>query len=161
MTVTINKENFTEELAQELLPLGQKCWEESTLAKAEKCAFYGERDFQIDPDLVQYQKLSDLGALVIVTLRDDAVVKGYVSGFTYKALHHKRILGAIGDTIYVEPEYRSYTGVMIDMFLSEMRERNVQIVGWPTLPDGPVYHLLKDLGFVGDDIVMELRMRSN
>lgn len=158
MTVTIDKEQFSEALYKEILPLGQKCWEESTKAKAETCAFYGERDFEISPDIEQYQKISDTGALVIVTLRDDRVLKGYVSGFTYKALHHSRILGAIGDTIYAEPEYRTYMSVLIDIFLSEMETRNVQIVGWPVTPDGPVYQLLKARGFVGDDIVMEKRL---
>lgn len=158
MTVTINKEKFGDALYQELLPLAQKCWEESTELKAETCAFYGERDFQIDPDLDQYRKLDESGALVIITVRDGTEIKGYVSGFTYRAIHHKKIIGAIGDTIYVDPEYRSYAGVLIDKFLDEMRERKVQIVGWPVTPDGYVYQLLKGRKFVGDDIVMELRL---
>lgn len=157
MTVTIDKEKFTQDLFQELLPLAQKCWEESTLAKAEKCAFYGERDFQIEPDIEQYQRLNDMGSLVIVTLRNGAL-KGYVSGFTYKALHHKGIVGAIGDTLYVEPEYRSYAGIVIDKFMDEMRERKVQIVGWPVTPEGYIHQLLKARGFVGDDVVMEKRL---
>lgn len=158
MNISIDKESFSETLSKEILPLGQKCWRESTEAKAQKCAFYGERDFQIEPDMEQYQKLSDAGALVILTVRDEGEIKGYVSGFTYRALHHKKITGAIGDTIYVEPEYRSYAGVLIDKFLDEMRERKVQIVGWPTTPEGYVYQLLKGRKFVGDDIVMELRL---
>ena len=39
-----------------------------------------------------------------------------------------------------------------------MRERNVQIIGWPTHVDGPMYALLKARGYVGDDIVMEKRL---
>lgn len=156
--VTITTETFSDELLSEILPLGQKCWKESTIAKGETCAFYGERDFEIEPDVEQYRKLSEMGSLVIVTLRDSGTVQGYVSGFLYRGLHHRKILGCIGDTIYAEPDYRVYIGVLVDKFLNEMRAKKAQIVGWPTTPDGPVYHVLKARGFVGDDIVMEKRL---
>lgn len=157
MSVVIEKEPLTGELFNELLPLAQRCWAESTEIKGKTCAFYGERDFQIEPDMEQYQKLSEMGALVIVTLRDKGL-RGYVSGFTYRALHHKKIIGAIGDTMYVEPEYRSYGAIVVDKFLEEMESMGVQIVGWPVSPDGYIYELLKARGFVGDDIVMEKRL---
>lgn len=155
--VKIAKEVFTAELAAEILPLGQKCWEESTKEKGERCAFYGEREFQIEPNTELYQKLSDIGQLVIVTLRDEGL-KGYVIGFTYQAMHHKKIRGGIGDSMYVEPDYRSYIAVMVELFEREMRELGVNIIGWPTQEGGAVYQVLKARGYVGDDIVMEKRL---
>jgi hypothetical protein len=155
--VKIEKEQFSEELFIELLPLAKKCWEESTKAKGETCAFYGERDFDIEPHIEAYQHLSDKGALVIVTLRDEGL-KGYVVGFTYQGLHHQKIKGGIGDSIYIEPEYRSYFAVVAEKFENELRALGVQIIGWPVTPDGPIHEVLKARGYVGDDIVMEKRL---
>ncbi len=152
----IEVEPFTRELFDELLPLAQKCWQESTADKAEKCAFYGEREFQIEPDFDAYVRLGD--ALVVITLRNDAELLGYLVGFSYRALHHKHILGGIADTMYVEPEYRSHAPVIAKRFEKEMELRGVGIIGWPTTENGPVHTLLKSMGYVGDDIVMEKRL---
>lgn len=154
--ITIERELFSAELAAEILPLGQKCWAESTANKKETCAYYGERDFEVEPDVEAYQRSSD--RMVVVTLRDDRILKGYVIGFTYHSMHHKKILCALGDSIYIEPEYRSYTGVLAAKFEQAMKDLDVQIIGWPVHIDGPVYGVLKTRGYVGDDIVMEKRL---
>lgn len=153
----IEAEAFTPELAAEILPLAQKCWNESTTIKGETCAYYGERDFAVEPDTEAYLRLAENGLLVVVTLRNEALM-GYVMGILYPSLHHKKILCAIGDSIYVEPEHRAYTGVIAARFEDEMRGRGVQIIGWPAHIDGPVYQVLKARHYVGDDIVMEKRL---
>ena len=158
MTVTIEKEPFTAVLFAEALPLAQKCWEESTIIKADSCAYYGERDFIIEPDVDAYQRLADQGMLVFVTLRDDGNLQGYLVAFTYRSTHHKKILCAIVDSAYVEPKYRTYAPVMSEVFEKEARGIGVQIIGWPTHVDGPLYELLKARGYVGDDIVMEKKL---
>lgn len=158
MTVRIQVEPFTLALYQEMLPLGQKCWEESTILKAQTCAYYGERDFQIVPDVEQYQQFAAARALLIVTVRSGSQLVGYLEGFTYRSLHHKRILGAICDSIYIEPDYRSYAAVAIGKFETEMASQGATILGWPTTPNGQIYQILVALGFVGDDIVMEKRL---
>jgi hypothetical protein len=156
--VKIEKEAFSAQLFAEILPLAKKCWDESTKAKGETCAFYGERDFDIEPDREAYQQLSDRGSLVIVTVRDNGILKGYVVGFSYRGLHHQKIKGGIGDSIYLEPEYRSYFAVVADKFENELKALGVQIIGWPVTPDGPIHEVLKARGYVGDDIVMEKRL---
>jgi len=49
--LVIDREPFTLELYEEVLPLAAEVLEENTRLKAETCAYYGERDFKIDPDL--------------------------------------------------------------------------------------------------------------
>lgn len=154
--IAIDREILTNDTAKEILPLAQKCWNESTEIKAETCAFYGERDFQVEPDVERYQGLGD--GLVLVTLRDEGKLQGYILGFTYNSMHHKKILCGMADTMYVELDYRAYTGVVADRFEKEMRKLGVKIIGWPTHINGPVYEVLKALGYVGDDIVMEKRI---
>lgn len=158
MSVTINKEPFSLDVFNEILPLAQKCWEESTIAKAESCAFYGEREFTIEPDFECYQIFADNGRLVLITLRDEEALKGYVVGLVYRCMHHRKITGGLGDTMYVEPEYRAYTAVMAERFEKEMQSLGVGIIGWPVHPDGPIHDVLKACGYVGDDIVMEKRL---
>lgn len=156
--IKIAPEPFTASLAAEILPLAQKCWEESTLVKKDTCAYYGDRDFDVEPDVEGYQRLADLGLVVVVGLRDNGTLRGYVLGMTYRSLHHKQILCGIGDTIYIDPHYRSYTAVVADQFEKAMKALDVQIIGWPTHIDGPTYQVLKNRGYVGDDIVMEKRL---
>ena len=125
----IDREAFNQQLFDEIMPLGQKCWEESTRVKAESCAFYGDRDFAIEPALETYQQLSDANSLIIVTLRDDDL-KGYIIGFLYRSWHHKKLLCGSVDSIYVEPECRAYTLVLTGRFEKEMKAAGAVIIGW-------------------------------
>jgi hypothetical protein len=154
----IEREIFNPEVFAEILPLAQKCWDESTAFKGESCAYFGERDFKVEPDAESYERLERDGLLVLVTLRDEGKVQGYVVGFLYNALHHKKILCGIGDSIYIEPGYREHTWAVAKRFESEMKERGAKILGWPCHFNGPVYDVLKAKGYVGDDIVMEKRL---
>jgi hypothetical protein len=154
----IETEAFNAEIAAELLPLAQKCWDESSVFKGETCAYHGERDFIIEPDTEAYQRLEDQKLLVLVTLREESKLQGYVIGFLYNALHHKKTLCGIGDSMYIEPEYRKHTWAVAKRFEKEMQQRGAQIIGWPVHLNGPVYEILKARGYVGDDIVMEKRL---
>lgn len=158
MTISIEREVFNAKVAAEVLPLAQKCWDESTAFKGETCAYHGERDFIVEPDVEAYQKLADQGLLVLVTLRDEMQLKGYVIGFLYNALHHKKILCGIGDSIYIEPDYRVNTWAVAKRFENEMKDLGAKILGWPVHLNGPVYDVLKAKGYIGDDIVMEKRL---
>lgn len=154
----IEREPFSHELFDELLPYFRKCWKESTDFKGESCAYFGDRDFLIEPDREAYERLAAQGALVVITMRKDGTVQGYVVGFLYTALHHKGILCAIGDSIYIEPEYRAHTWAVAKRFEKEMTDLGAKILGWPVHFQGPVYDILKAKGYVGDDIVMEKRL---
>jgi len=158
VTIAINQESFSLALAAELMPLAQACWNESTVVKNKTCAFYGEREFAVEPDMELYEHLTSKGSMVAVTLREDAILKGYVIGYTYRSPHHKKIFCGHGDSIYIEPPYRSYAANVAQKFESAMKELKVQAIGWPTHIDGPMYEVLKNLGYVGDDIIMEKRI---
>lgn len=155
--IAIEKEVFNAALAAKIFPLAQKCWNESTVFKGESCAYHGERDFVIEPDIEAYQRLADQGLLVLVTLRDESELQGYVIGFLYRSLHHKSILCGFGDSIYIEPDYRSHTWAVAKRFEQEIQALGAKIIGWPVHIDGPVYEILKSKGYRGDDIVMEKR----
>lgn len=156
--IAIEKEIFNAERAAEVLPLARKCWTESTAFKGESCAYYGERDFAIEPDVEAYQKLQDSGKLVLVTLRDEGRLVGYTIGFIYTTLHHRKVTAGCGDSIYVEPEFRSHTWAIAKRFEKEIELLGAQIMGWAVHVNGPVYDVLKSKGYVADDVVMEKRL---
>ena len=158
MSISIDEEPFSLQVAAEILPLAQKGWDESTLIKQGTCAYFGARAFSIEPDVERYTELAAQGLLLLMTLRDDTILQGYLLGLTYRSLHHKRILCGIADALYVQPDYRAYTTLMAEKFEAAMRGREVEIIGWPTHIEGPVYEVLKARGYVGDDIVMEKRL---
>jgi hypothetical protein len=150
----IETETFTAALAAEMLPLAQACWDESTFIKKETCAYYGERDFAIEPDLERYGRLAASGVMLLMTLRN-STLNGYIMSFTYRSPHHKKILCGSVDSAYIAPEYRSYAAVLVEKFEQAMSDRGVNIIGWSTHINGPLYHVLKSRGYVGDDVMME------
>ena len=156
--IVVQKEVLTRELFEQLLPFAKKCWAESTAFKGDSCAYHGDRDFEIEPDIDQYLHLQEHQSLLLFTLREEARLFGYVVGILYRALHHKKILGCLTDTMYIEPSHRGYTSLLVGPFEREAAERGVGIIGWPAHIDGPVYRFLKAHGYVGDDLVLEKRL---
>jgi len=146
------------ELLNEIKQLGQKSWDECSSIKGETCAFHGERGFIIEPDIEQYQRLSEQQSLIVLTLRDEGKLNGYGIGILYRSLHHKPVSVGNVDTFYIEPGYRSYTGVAIQKLEREFQSRGISIIGWPTSPEGSLCAVLKSLGYIPDDVVMEKRL---
>jgi hypothetical protein len=153
--IAIQKESFSDALCQEILPLAQKCWDEGTALKGETCAYHGQRAIVIEPDFALYGRLAEAGTLVLVTARYSTKLVGYIVGYLYQSPHHKKMLVANGDSIYIEPEYRGHAASMIEVFLADLKARGALTIGWPVSQTGPVYDLLRALGFVGDEIIME------
>lgn len=154
--IDIAKEQLTDEIFAEIVPLAQKCWDESTLIKGAACAYHNQRDFVIEPDSDQYLALAKVGALTVITARLEGVLVGYVVGILYRSLHHRKILCGLGDSMYLEPKYRfTYAKPMADLFESELKAAGAGIIGWPANTNSPMYEFLKSRGYVGDDVVME------
>lgn len=151
----IQKESYSESLCQEILPLAQKCWEESTQLKGNHCSYHEHRELIIEPDWSLYKRLAELDLLVIFTLRDESLLVGYVIVNIYQSPHHIKLKVANGDTIYVEPKYRGHTAALIRKLLQELEAREVTNMGWAVSKNGPVYTLLSKLGFSVDEVVME------
>lgn len=154
-------ETFTNDLFQQILPLAQKAWDECSEIKAETCVFHGERGFRIEPDVDQYLNLQANNSLLAITLRNDSdELRGYCLGVLYRSLHHRQIACANVDAFYIEPENRAYVRSLIARAESEFNERGVTVIGWPTTASGSLCAVLKDLGYIADDVVMEKKLIS-
>lgn len=151
-------EPFTQALADEIAPLGQKSWDECSEIKQDTCSFHGERGFLIQPDIPQYLRCAEAGALIAVTLRQGGELVGYALCIIHQSLHHAPVTCANVDTFYVEPGHRAHMRSLIAEMESQFRERGVVVVGWPTSPGGKLFGILKLLGYAPDDVVMEKRI---
>lgn len=158
MKPSIGIEILDRALFDEIVPLAQKCWEESTLEKDKACSYYGQRNFKIEPDYGVYRTLELTGKLLVIALRDGARLAGYVIGVTYQSMHHCKIMAALGDNIYIEPEFRSYAPVLVKQFEEQLRQRGAETVGWPVNPESYTCTFLKSVGYVADEVVMEKRL---
>ena len=153
--ITVQQEPYSEALATELLPLAQKCWDEGTALKGESCAYHEFRDVKIEPDLVTYTALADKGALIVFTIRDDLALVGYAVAMVYFSPHHRKILTANGDSIYVDPPYRVHSVVLLEKIIEAVRATGAKTMNWCVSANGPMYDLLCKYGFGADEVVME------
>lgn len=157
----INIEPFTRELSEEIIPLGQQSWNECSEIKKDTCAYHGQRDLPIDPDIDQYLYLYNNNSLIAMTLRDEEnVLRGYALIILYKSLHLKTELCGGIDTFYVQPECRRSMPRFISAIEEELRNRGVSIIGWPVTMAGKMHEILQHRGYIADDVVMELKLKD-
>jgi hypothetical protein len=157
----IDIEFFDAALYDEVLPLAQKSWNECSEIKKDTCAFHGQRDFEIIPDKEQYLFLQRSNALIALTLRDEyGVLHGYALGILYRSLHHQPVICGNVDSFYIEPEKRAYVRSFIARIEAEFAHRDVVIMGWPTTASGSLFAVLRTLGYIADDVVMEKMLKK-
>lgn len=158
----IQREVLTEKLFAEIMPLGQKSWDECSEIKGETCSFHGERGFQIQPNERRYLEIEAAGSMAAITMRDAAgILCGYALCIFYHSLHHAPVQCANVDTFYIEPEHRACMRRFIATMEQEFFLRGVVVIGWPTSPSGKLFPILKLLGYAPDDVVMEKRLSDN
>jgi hypothetical protein len=154
-------EPFTLELATEITPLGQECWDECSEIKKDTCAYHGQRGLRIDPNNTQYLRMQECGALIALTLRDaDQVLRGYALMLTYYSMHLQKELCGNVDTFYVQPAYRSSMPRFMSAVEESLRSYGVSIIGWPVTMTGKLFEILKKRGYIADDVVMELKLKD-
>jgi hypothetical protein len=154
-------ETFTLELAAEITPLGQECWDECSEIKKDTCAYHGQRGLAIDPNNEMYLWLQSQDKLTAMTLRDaEGVLQGYTLLIVYNSLHlQKEVCGCV-DTFYVRPSHRHSMMRLMSALEEHFRLQNVSIVGWPVTASGLLYEILKKRGYIADDVVMELKLKD-
>lgn len=154
-------EPFTLELAAEITPLGQECWDECSEIKKDTCAYHGQRGLAIDPNNEQYLAIESIGRMAAMTLRSEAgTLHGYALVIFYYSLHLKNEFCANVDTFYVQPEHRRFMPRFMSAVENEARSRGVSIVGWPVTMSGKLFEILKNRGYIADDVVMELKLKD-
>lgn len=158
-SVTIAIEPLTPELFAELLPMGQKLWDECSEIKKDTCSFHGERGLKIQPNQSVYLAFQADEKLSVYVLRDQmGAAVGFSFCIFYNSLHHEVVPCANVDLFYIEPDYRHSIKRLIRAMEAEFLQRGVVVVGWPISPIGKLFEILKKLGYAPDDVVMEKRI---
>lgn len=103
----------------EIKPLLEKHWQE--------IAMYKDR-INLNPDYGKYKSMEDIGALHIVTVREDSnKLIGYFISMVIPNIHYKDNLFAVNDILYIDPSYRGKS-VGIKMFkFAEQELRNLGV----------------------------------
>jgi hypothetical protein len=154
-------EPFTLELAAEITPLGQECWDECSEIKKDTCAYHGQRGLAIDPNNDQYLAIQANSQLIAMTLRDDSgLLQGYALLIIYYSMHLRKELCGNVDTFYVRPDYRNSMPRFMSSVEKAFRTCGVSIVGWPVTMTGKLFEILKKRGYIADDVVMELKLKD-
>lgn len=102
--------------AQPMLPLH---WEELALNKDK---------VPLDPMYEVYDAKDDAGHVLVVTLRQDGVLKGYFIGFVSPGLHYRTCLTLTMDIFWTHPDIRGgFAGVRLFREVErEAKRRGVQ-----------------------------------
>ena len=159
MSSTINIEVLTHELFDELMPMGQKLWDECSEIKKDTCSFHGERGLKIQPNRPIYLALQANNQLSVFVMRDAlGVAIGFAFCIFYNSLHHEVVPCANVDLFHLEHDRRASIRRLIRTLEDEFRRRGIVVVGWPISPMGKLFEILKTLGYMPDDVVMEKRI---
>jgi GNAT superfamily N-acetyltransferase len=113
-------------------------------------------DLPLDPDYSRYLRASRAGALQVLTLRVDHVLVGYTVVLLTTSSHHRTVLVAHGEAMYVAPAHRRHARTLLRLTLECARKRGAKRMGWFVNPDHPVYHFLTRHGFEEDEVMLEM-----
>jgi hypothetical protein len=154
-------ENLNMELAQEIIPLAQKSWDECSQIKKDTCAFHGQRGISINPDIDKFLYMAENNCLIVMTLRDDSnILRGYAMMILYNSLHMKTELCGNVDSFFVEPKFRRSMPRFMSQIEKSFSDHGVSIIGWPVTRTGKLYDILHRRGYIADDVVMELKLKD-
>jgi len=90
----------------------------------------GSKVIPLDPDFAKYEDMIMNGSCALFGMRDDeGKLQGYASWFLYYHPHHKELLFAGSDMIYVVPEHRTgHTKDFIDHCVEELKDEGCNVI---------------------------------
>jgi GNAT superfamily N-acetyltransferase len=147
-SMVIAQEHYSDGFWAELKPLIERNWAESESY---------EPEIPVDPDVDRYRKLDAAGALQCLTARYDGMLVGYAVFMLGYSIHHRTILCAHGDAVYVLPQLGRYDAVVALIEESErrLRARGTKRLAWWCEPRSKLARILASLGYTPDEILME------
>lgn len=88
------------------------------------------RGIPLDPNFGLYLQRESHGELLLVTLRDDGALIGYVVSFVTPGLHYQSCLTSLSDIFFVYPDRRGAQGgaLLFSEWERECRRRGVRLM---------------------------------
>ncbi len=117
-----------------------------------------ERDqdkLPLNPDYEMYRTIEQSGHLRIFTVRYKDKLVGYSVYIVHPNLHHKDILFAVGDVLFIESEHRrGGSGVKLIIHAEAvLRDQGVKVVITHGKYDSPIRKLFERLDYEKDEMV--------
>jgi len=134
------KEEGYEDVINEILPLLEGHWQEIAL---------NQDTIKLNPDYEQYKVLFRVGAMRMVTAREEGKLVGYCICLIRPHIHYKDSLTATNDIFYIHPDYRKgMTGVKLFKAVETiMKSYGVQRIMMMTKKHKDVGPIFERLGY--------------
>ena len=113
------------------------------------------RDEPLDVDQETYDAVDGMGAYRAYTARADGRLVGYAGFFVRSHLHHRGLMFAAHDVLYVLPEHRGgLTGVQLIVHAGRaLRAEGVRLVSHQALIGSDFARILERLGYTAESAV--------
>jgi GNAT superfamily N-acetyltransferase len=143
------REILTVKLWEEMFPLFEKHYEEIAHHK----------DIPLDPDITQYMKLEEIGALRAFIARDEAgLIAGYAVYFIRYNLHYRSSLQALQDVLFIDPERRGFGAKFMLWCDDELKKEGIQITYHHVKQAHNFGPLLERMGYKLVDLIYTRRL---
>ena len=104
------------DIIDEILPLGQKVWDEVDQMND---------IMTFDPALDAFKAMEDTGQLRCYTMRQSGTLVGFALYLIQPVLHCKGKFHAVSDVMYIEKEYRGLGATLLDLVQRDLKEEGV------------------------------------
>ena len=111
--------------------------------KDELCLFPGA---VLQPDWRVYEQLSDMGKLVVITLRKDGEIIGYTINVLQRHMHYP-FLYAVNDILYIKPGLRGHGIRLIKFTEKTLKEKGASFFTFSIKPHVDFRQVAEKLGY--------------
>lgn len=113
-------------------------------------------DLPMSPDWAGYAVLEESGSLAIFTVREAGALIGYATFIKSQMLHHKNVIAAHCDMIYLDPAFRAGPRAfnLIRHCEQELKLCGVRKLMWGVKIRRDWSPVLKRLGYEAEEIVL-------
>jgi GNAT superfamily N-acetyltransferase len=138
--VTVQVEQITDEIIEEIKPLIEEHWEEIAENKD---------IIKLNPDFEWYKENGAAGILHLVTARTNGDLQGYFLSCLAPNPHYKDHIFAQNDILFVRKDYRG-TNLPVRMFLyaeEKLKEEGVSVLSLHMKVEHPFVGFAEKLGY--------------
>lgn len=117
------------------------------------------QDIELDPDIDQYERMENAGAIRCFVARDElGLMVGYAVFFIRHNIHYRKSLQAVQDIIFIDPKKRGFGTEFIQWCDEQLKIEGIQAVYQHVKIQHDFGPLLKRLGYEPIDVIWGRRL---
>jgi GNAT superfamily N-acetyltransferase len=111
---------------------------------------------KLNPDWEEYNKLEQANKFILITVRLDSALIGYIAFFIKPHIHYKDLVVASNDVLYLKKEYRlGMTGVRMLKYAEQtVKELGANKITWHVKHSSDFRPILHRMGYFDEDIIV-------